>query len=142
MEVQFERVTGYRLGGPRGLHRMDPSRHLLPLEDSPAGATRSVPSPCWYPSARRSHDAPTIPASDCSGPACNGGSGSTGAPTSNCSHASDGSGLHTGYRSRSPTGRGRTIPSKVPAPKTGCRCRRCPRRRPGHGRCWGFLRPQ
>ena len=48
MEVQFERVTGYRLVG---LHGMDPSRHLLPLGDSSAGATRSVPSPHWYPSA-------------------------------------------------------------------------------------------
>ena len=31
-------------------------------------------------------------------------------------------------------------PIKVPAPKKGCRCRRCPRRRPGYGRCWGLLR--
>ena len=33
-------------------------------------------------------------------------------------------------------------PSKVPAPKKGCRCRRCPRRRPGYGRCWGLLQPE
>ena len=33
-------------------------------------------------------------------------------------------------------------PSKVPAPKKGCRCRRCPRCCPGHRRCWGLLRPE
>ena len=31
---------------------------------------------------------------------------------------------------------------KVPAPKKGRHCRRCPRRRPGYGRCWGLLRPE
>ena len=40
-----------QIGGPWGLHGMDPSRHLLPLGHSSAGATRSVPSPHWYPSA-------------------------------------------------------------------------------------------
>ena len=33
-------------------------------------------------------------------------------------------------------------PVKVPAPKKGRRCRRCPRRRPGYGRCWGLLQPE
>ena len=42
---------------------MDLCRDLLPLGHSSAGATRSVPSPHRYPSASRSHNAPTIPAS-------------------------------------------------------------------------------
>ena len=33
-------------------------------------------------------------------------------------------------------------PSKVPAPKKGRHCHRCPRRHPGYGRCWGLLRPE
>ena len=33
-------------------------------------------------------------------------------------------------------------PIKVPAPKKGRRCRRCPRCCPGYGRCWGLLRPE
>ena len=33
-------------------------------------------------------------------------------------------------------------PIKVPAPKKGRRCRRCPRRRPGYGGCWGLLWPE
>ena len=33
-------------------------------------------------------------------------------------------------------------PIKVPAPKKGCHCRRCPRRRPGYGRCLGLLWPE
>ena len=69
-------------------------RVLLPLGHSSAGATRSVPSPRRCPSASRSHDAPTIP-------------------------ASDGGGLYTGYRSGSPTGRGRMTPSRVPTMKKG-----------------------
>ena len=83
-------------------------RVLLPLGHSSAGATRSVPSPRRCPSASRSHDAPTIP-------------------------ASDGSGLYTGYHSGSPTGRGQTTPSRVRTTKKGRRCRRCPRRCPGYG---------
>ena len=71
---------------------MDTCRVLLPLGHSLAGATRSVPSPRRCPSASRSHDAPTIP-------------------------TSDGGGLYTGYRYGSPTGRGRTIPSRVPTTK-------------------------
>ena len=33
-------------------------------------------------------------------------------------------------------------PIKVPAPKKGRRCHRCPRRRLGYGGCWGLLRPE
>ena len=33
-------------------------------------------------------------------------------------------------------------PIKVSASKKGRRCRRCPRCRPGYGRCWGLLRPE
>ena len=86
------------------------SGHLLPLGDSSAGATRSVPSPHWYPSACRSNDAPTIPASD-------SGSTGSGGPTSNCSPASDGGGIHTSYCSKSSTERGQTTPSGVPTTK-------------------------
>ena len=42
MEAQFEQVTGYKLVG-LGPAQMDPSGHLLPLGNSPAGGTRSVP---------------------------------------------------------------------------------------------------
>ena len=56
-----------------------------------------------------------------------------GGPASNGGPASDGSGLHTSYHSESPTGRGRTTPSRVPTTKKGCRCHRCPRRHPGYG---------
>ena len=91
---------------------MDPSGHLLPLGDSSAGATRSVPSPCWCPSACRSNDAPTIPASD-------GGSTGNGGPTRNCSPASNGGGIHTSYCSKSSTERGQMTPSGVPTPERG-----------------------
>ena len=87
---------------------MDTRRVLLPLGHSSAGATRSMPLPCRCPSTSRSHDAPTIP-------------------------ASDGGGLYTGYRSGSPMGRGWTIPSRAPTMKKGCHCHRCPRRRLGYG---------
>ena len=120
-----------QIGGPWGLHGVDLSRHLLPLGHSSAGATRSVPSPRQYPSASRSHDAPTIPASDGSGPASNGGS-----------PASNGGSLHTSYHSESPKGRGRMTPSRVPTTKKGHRCRRCPRRCLGYGGCQRLLRPE
>ena len=94
-----------QIGGPGVLYGVDTRRDLLPLGHSSAGATRSVPSPRQYPSASRSHDAPTIP-------------------------ASDGGGLYTGYRSRSPMRRGQTTPSRVPTTKKGRRYRRCPRRCP------------
>ena len=89
----------------------------IPLGHSSAGATRSVPSPHRCPSTSRSHDAPTIPASD------------------------DGR-LYTGYRSGSPTGRGRTTPSRVPTMKKGRRYCRCPRHRPEYGGCWRLLPPE
>ena len=111
---------------------MDLSRHLLPLGDSSAGATRSVPSPCRYPSAWGSHDTPTIPASD----------GGHASHASNGGHASDGGGLHTSYRSKSPTGRGRTTPSTVPTMKKGHHCCGCPRHRPGYGGCRRLLRSE
>ena len=38
---------------------------------------------------------------------------------SNCSPASDGGGLHTGYCSKSPTGRGRTTPEQSPNHEKG-----------------------
>ena len=97
-----------QIGGPGGLYGVDTRRVLLPLGQSSAGATRSVPLPRRCPSASRSHDAPTIP-------------------------ASDGGGLYTGYRSGSPMGRGRTTPSRVPTTKKGRRYRRCPRCRPEYG---------
>ena len=103
-----------QIGGPGGLYRVDTCRVLLPLGHSSAGATRSVPSPRPCPSASRSHYAPTIP-------------------------ASDGGGLYTGYRSRSPMGRGQTTPSRVPTTKKGHRYRRCPRRRPEDGGCQRLL---
>ena len=53
-----------QIGRPGGLYGVDTCRLLLPLGHSSAGATRSVPSPHRCPSAPRSHDAPTIPASD------------------------------------------------------------------------------
>ena len=107
METQFERVTGYKLVGLGAC--MEWIRAvLLPLGHSSAGATRSVPSPRRCPSTSRSHDTPTIP-------------------------ASDGGGLYTGYRSGSPMGRGWTTPSQVPTTKKGCRYRRCPRCRPEYG---------
>ena len=112
---------------------MDPSRYLLPLGDSSAGATRSVPPPRWYPSTCRSNDAPTIPASN-GGPASNGSPASNGGPTSNFNPAIDGGGTHC---SKSSTERGRTTPSGVPTPKERRRCRRCPRRRHGY---WGCRR--
>ena len=87
---------------------MDTRRVLLPLGHSSAGATRSVPSPRQCPSASRSHDAPTIP-------------------------ASDGGGLYTGYHSGSPTGRGWTTLSRVPTTKKGRHYRRCPRHCPEYG---------
>ena len=76
MEKQFEAGNGVQTGGPWDLHGVDPSGYLLPLGDSSAGATRSVPPPCWYPSTCRSNDAPTIPAS-------NGGPAGNGSPASN-----------------------------------------------------------
>ena len=51
MEVQFEWVTGYKLVGLGACREWILSGHLLPLGNSPAGATRSVPSPRQYPSA-------------------------------------------------------------------------------------------
>ena len=114
MEAQFERVTGYKLVG---LYGVDTCQVLLPLGHSSAGATRSVPLPRRCPSASRSHDAPTIP-------------------------ASDGSGLYIGYRSGSPMGRGRTTPSRVPTTKKGCRYCRCPRCCPEYGGCWRLLPPE
>ena len=148
MEAQFERVTGYKLVGlgactewiragtyyhwviaqrgelgrcPRLTGTPPPEGPMMPppyppvtAAASPAMATPAAPA------------APPVPA----------------APASNCSPASDGGDLHTGYRSKTPTGRGRTTPIKVPAPKKGCRCRRYPRCRPGYGRCWGLLRPE
>ena len=95
---------------------MDTRRVLLPLGHSSAGATRSVPSPRWCPSTSRSHDAPTIPASD-------GGS------------------LYTGYRSGSPMGRQQMTPSRVPTMKKGHRYCRCTRHHPEYGGCWRLLPP-
>ena len=106
-----------QIGEPWGLHGVDTCWVLLPLGDSSAGATRSVPSPCRRPSALGSHDAPTIP-------------------------ASDGGGLGTSYRSGSPTGRGRTTMRRVPTTKGGRRYRRCPRSRPDYGTCRRLLPPE
>ena len=103
-----------QIGRPGGLYGVDTCRVLLPLGHSSAGATRSVPLPRRCPSTSRSHDAPTIP-------------------------ASDGGGLYTGYRSGSPTGRGQMTPSRVPTTKKGCRYRRCPRHRPEYGGCQRLL---
>ena len=80
METQFEQVTGYKLVG-LGPVWSGYVPGLLPLGHSSAGATRSVPSPRRCPSASRSHDAPTIP-------------------------ASDGGGLYTGYHPDPPWGVG------------------------------------
>ena len=144
MEVQFERVTGYKLVGlgactewiragtyyhwviaQRGQLGRCPRLAGIP---PPEGPMMPPPFPPVTAAAPPATAAPAAPAA--------------GSTASNCSPASDGGGLHTGYRSKTPTGRGRTTPIKVPAPKKGCHCRRCPRRRPGYGRCWGLLWPE
>ena len=121
MEAQFERVTGYKLVGlgactewiragtyyhwviaQRGQLGRCPRLAGIPPPEGPM-----TPPP--YPPVTAAASSATRP-------------GSTGSPASNCSPASDGGDLHTGYRSKTPTGRGQTTPIKVPALKKGCRC--------------------
>ena len=142
MEAQFERVMGYKLVGLGACTEWIRAGTYYHWVIAQRGQLGRCPRLAGIPPPEGPMTPPPYPLSDCSGPTCNGGPGSTGSPASNCSPASDGGDLHTGYRSKTPTGRGRMTPIKVPAPKKGCRCRRCPRRRPGYGRCWGLLRPE
>ena len=130
MEVQFERVTGYRLVGLGACMEWIRAGTYYHWVIAQQGQLGLCPRLAGIPPPEGPMTPPLYPP------------GSTGGPASNCSPASNGGGLHTGYHPKSPTGRGRTTPSKVPATKKGCRCRRCPRHRPGYGRCWGLLRSE
>ena len=153
MEVQFERVTGYRLVGLGACMewiRAGTYYHWVIAQQGQLGRCprlTGIPPPEGpmmpppYPPVTAAAPPVTCPGST-GGPASNGSPTSNCGPTSNCSPASNGGGLHTGYHSKSPTGRGRTTPSKVPATKKGRRCRRCPRHCPGYRRCWRLLRSE
>ena len=136
MEVQFERVTGYKLVGlgactewiragtyyhwviaQRGQLGRCPRLAGIP---PPEGPMMPPPYPSVTAAAPPATAAPAVPAA---------------LPVTAALPA-------MAVASKSPTGRGRTTPSKVPATKKGCRCRRCPRRHLGYGRCWGLLRSE
>ena len=99
MEVQFERVTGYKLVGLGACTEWIRAGTYYHWVIAQWGQLGRCPRLASIPLPEGPMTPPTIPASDSSGPACNGGSGSTGGPASSCSPTSDDGGLHTGYRS-------------------------------------------
>ena len=124
MEKQFERVTGYKLVGLGTCTewiRAGTYYHWVIAQQGQLGRCprlAGVPPACW------TYDVPTIPARN-------------GGPTHNCSPASNGSGTHAKYGSKSSTECWWMTPSSISTQKEGHRCRRCPRRRPGY---WGCRR--
>ena len=99
MEAQFERVTRYKLVGLGACMEWIRAGTYYHWVIAQQGQLGRCPRLAGIPPASRSHDAPTIPASDGSGP------------------ASDGGGLYTGYHSESPMGRGQTDPQAESQPR-------------------------
>ena len=115
MEAQFERVTGYKWWA-LGPARNGSGRAPLPLGNSPAGELGRCPRLAGTPPPEGPMMPPPFPpvtaaASPATVTPAAPAAASTGGP------ASDSGDLHTGYRSKTPTGRGRTTPIKVSASK-------------------------
>ena len=117
METQFERVTGYKLVGLGACTEWICAGFYYHWAIAQQGQLGRCPHLAGVPPPQGPMMPPPYP-------------------------PSDGGGLYTGYRSRSPMGRGRTTPSRVPTMKKGCRYRRCPRHRPEYGGCRRLLPPE
>ena len=116
---------------------MDPSRHLLPFGNSPAGELGRCPRLAGTPLPEGPMTPPPFP------PVTAAASPATAAPAAPAAPPVPAAPPATAVTSTQATapkppqgGGGRPRSKSQPRKRDACCCR-CPRRRPGYGRCWG-----
>ena len=142
MEVQFERVTGYRLVGLGACMEWIQAGTYYHWVIAQQGQLGRCPRLAGIPPPEGPMTPPPYPPVTAAAPPVTVAPPVTAALPVTAAPPVTAVASTQATIPNPPTGRGRTTPSRVPTMKKGRRCRRCPRRCSGYGGCRRLLRSE